>query len=221
MLDDTFKSTRERVLQTLLKKHRCTINELAEAVDINPISVRHHISKLQADGLVGAEEERHGVGRPRQLYFLTESGLEHFPTRYIRLAVRILEQLKERMPAEMVNELFTQMAIDLVEEYADPVKMQGLTIEQRLNLVKGLLKGEGFEIDWEKVGDNYFIREVSCPYLHVGQNHPEVCWIDQTLISSVLNLPTEKVKCVLNGDNNCTYVIPSIVSDFIPTEKVS
>jgi predicted ArsR family transcriptional regulator len=221
MLDDTFKSTRERVLQTLLKKHRCTINELAEAVDINPISVRHHISKLQADGLVGSEEERHGVGRPRQLYFLTESGLEHFPTRYIRLAVRILEQLKERMPAEMVNELFTQMATDLVEEYADPIKMQGLNIEQRLNLVKGLLRGEGFEIEWEKVGDNYFIREVSCPYLHVGQNHPEVCWIDQTLISSVMNLPTEKVKCVLNGDNNCTYVIPSIVSDFIPTEKVS
>jgi predicted ArsR family transcriptional regulator len=84
-----------------------------------------------------------------------------------------------------------------------------------------LLRGEGFEIEWEKVGDNYFIREVSCPYLHVGQNHPEVCWIDQTLISSVLNLPTEKVKCVLNGDNNCTYVIPSIVSDFIPTEKIS
>jgi predicted ArsR family transcriptional regulator len=220
MFDDTFKSTRERVLQTLQKKHRCTINELAEAVDINPISVRHHISKLQADGLVGSEEERHGVGRPRQLYFLTEAGIEHFPTRYMRLAIRLLEQLKEQMPAEMVNHLFTQIAADLVEEYADPVKTQGLSTEQRLNLVKGLLKGEGFEIEWERIGDNYYIREVSCPYLHVGQNHPEVCRIDQTLISSVLNLPTEKVKCVLNGDNNCTYVVPNIVSDFIPTEKV-
>ena len=221
MFDDTFKSTRERVLQTLQKKHRCTINELAEAVDINPISVRHHISKLQADGLVGSEEERHGVGRPRQLYFLTEAGVEHFPTRYMRLAIRILEQLKERIPAEMVNQLFTQMAADLVEEYADPTKTQGLSTEQRLNLVKGLLKGEGFEIEWEQIGDNYYIRGVSCPYLHVGQNHPEVCKIDQTLISSILNLPTEKVKCVLNGDNNCTYVVPNIVSDFIPTEKVS
>ena len=221
MLEDTFKSTRERVLQTLQKKYRCTINELAEAVDINPISVRHHISKLQADGLVGSEEERHGVGRPRQLYFLTEAGIEHFPTRYMRLAIRILEQLKEQMPAEMVNQLFTQIAVGLVEEYADPVKMQGLSTEQRLDLVKSLLKGEGFEIEWERIGDSYYIREVSCPYLHVGQNHPEVCWIDQTLISSVLNLPTEKVKCVLNGDNNCTYVVPNIVSDFIPTEKVS
>jgi predicted ArsR family transcriptional regulator len=221
MFDDTFKSTRERVLQTLLKQHRCTINELAEAVDINPISVRHHISKLQADGLVSSDEERHGVGRPRQLYFLTEAGMEHFPTRYMRLAIRLLEQLKEQIPAEMVNQLFMQMATDLVEKYASPAKTQGLSTEQRLEFVKGLLKNEGFDIEWERVGDNYYIREVSCPYLHVGQNHPEVCWIDQTLISAVLDLPTEKVKCVLNGDNNCTYVVPTVVSDFIPTEKVT
>jgi predicted ArsR family transcriptional regulator len=42
------KTTRERVLQTLLTQERCTINELAEAVEINPISVRHHITKLEA-----------------------------------------------------------------------------------------------------------------------------------------------------------------------------
>jgi predicted ArsR family transcriptional regulator len=221
MVDDTFISTRERVLQTLLRKHRCTINELAEAVDINPISVRHHISKLQADGLVGSEDERHGVGRPRQLYFLTEAGLEHFPTRYMRLTIRLLEQLKEHVPAEMVNQLFMQMATDLVEEYASPSKMQGLSTEQRLNFMQGMLKKEGFDIEWERVGDNYYIREVSCPYLHVGQNHPEVCWIDQTLISSVLDLPAEKVKCVLNGDTNCTYVVPTMVADFIPTENIS
>ncbi len=54
MFDDAGKNTRERVLKTLLKNHRCTINELAEAVNINPISVRHHISRLQAEGLVGS-----------------------------------------------------------------------------------------------------------------------------------------------------------------------
>ena len=84
------KNTRERVLRTLLARERCTINELAEAVEINPISVRHHIVKLEAEGLVTSEEERHGVGRPRRLYFLTEGGHEQFPTRYIRLTMRLL-----------------------------------------------------------------------------------------------------------------------------------
>jgi predicted ArsR family transcriptional regulator len=220
MLEDTTKSTRERVLKTLLKQHRCTINELAEAVEINPISVRHHISRLQADGLVSSEEERHGVGRPRQVYFLTEAGLEHFPTRYLRLTIRLLEQLKENLPSSMVNKLFSEMAADLVKEYANSAKAQGLTTEQRLELVKDILKEEGFEIEWEKKEDQFFIREVSCPYLHVGQNHPEVCWIDQTLISSVLDLPTEKVKCVLDGDSYCTYVVP-VQAEIIPSEEIS
>ena len=64
-------STREQVLQILLNRQRSTINELADAVNINPISVRHHITRLEAEGLVTSEEERHGVGRPRRIYFLT------------------------------------------------------------------------------------------------------------------------------------------------------
>ena len=43
------KSTRDRILQSLLRKPRSTINELAEAVGINPISVRHHLTNLQME----------------------------------------------------------------------------------------------------------------------------------------------------------------------------
>lgn len=220
MQDSAAKSTRQKVLQTLLKKHRCSIIELADAVDINPISVRHHISKLQADGLVASEEVRHGVGRPRQVFFLTEAGLEEFPTRYLRLTIRLLEQLKENLPQKMVDQLFSQMAADLVQEYAATAKQEDMSIEERLEFVSDLLQDEGFDLEWEKRDNQYFIREVTCPYLHVGQTHPEICVIDQTLISTVLELPTEKVKCILDGDNHCTYVVPDI-QKFTPAEEFS
>jgi len=203
--DEHSKSTRDKVLQTLLSRQRCTINELAEAVDINPISVRHHIARLEAEGLVTSEEERHGVGRPRRLYFLTEQGLERFPSRYMKLTIRLLEQLKGSMPEPMINRLFTQMAQDMAAEYQADAKH--LSIEQRLDLVAGMLSGEGFTVEWEKQGEQYLIREISCPYYHVGQSHPEVCSMDQTLISTVLDIPAEKVKCVLNGDAHCSYLI--------------
>jgi DeoR family suf operon transcriptional repressor len=203
--EDSSKSTRERVMRTLLTRKRCTINELADAVEINPISVRHHISKLQADGLVDSAEERHGVGRPRRVYFLTEGGMEHFPTRYLKLTLRLLEQLKETLPANMVSKLFAQMAQEMAAEYAE--ELDGLSMEQRLDLVKNVLTGEGFTVDWERQGDQYQIREASCPYFYVGQNHPEVCSVDQTLISTVLSVPAEKIKCLLQGDNYCTYIV--------------
>jgi predicted ArsR family transcriptional regulator len=208
-MDDTegTKTTRQRVLDTLLKQQRCTINELADAVEINPISVRHHITRLEAEGLVTSAEERHGVGRPRRTYFLTEKGMERFPTRYMRLTMRLLEQMKGSLPSTMVESLFSQMARDVFAGYQG--ELEGLSMDQRLAVLKEMLSNEGFNIEWELDGDQYHIRETNCPYYHVGQNHPEVCSVDQTLISSVLALPAEKVKCILHGDQTCTYVVPS------------
>lgn len=199
------KSTRERILQTLLRQPRRTITDLADAVGINPISVRHHLTNLQVEGLVAAEEERHGVGRPRLVYFLTEAGLERFPTRYLRLTTRLLSQIKEKLPHSLVGEIFADVAQDLAAQHVE--QLRGLSLEERLDTVKDVLADEGFVIEWEKNGQEYLIHEISCPYLQVGQNHPEVCNVDRTLISNMLAVPAEKVRCVLNGDSHCTYVI--------------
>lgn len=200
------KSTRERILQTLLNNPKSTINDLANSVGINAISVRHHLNSMLADGLVTSEEERHGVGRPRLVYYLTDEGLEHFPTRYFRLANRLLDQLKGALPASAIESLFSTMAKDLADEHARQTK--NLSFEEKLNFLKKLLAEEGFMVEWEKVGDAYHIREITCPYLQVGQEHPQVCLVDQTLISMVLSIPAQKISCVLSGDNYCTYVVP-------------
>lgn len=199
------KSTRDRILQTLLTHPTATISDLAEAVNINTISVRHHLTNLQAEGLIQASEERHGVGRPRLIYSLTDTGLERFPTRYMNLTNRLLEQLKSYLPQEEINNIFIRMAKSLAEDQADKIKK--LTLEQKLDFLRKTLGEEGFMIEWAKVGEDYEITETACPFYHVGQSHPEVCVMDQTLISTMLSIPTEKVQCVLNGDVHCTYLI--------------
>jgi len=199
------KSTKDRILQTLLRKPRITINDIAEAVEINPISVRHHLSNLEKEGLISAEEERHGVGRPRLVYSLTEDGMERFPTKYLRLTTRLLSQMKETIPGPMVAQLFNQVAEDLANQYAADIK--GLNMEERLDFVKEMLAQEGFTVEWEKKGNDYQIHEISCPYYQIGIAHPEVCTMDQTLISKMLALPASKVQCILNGGTHCTYVV--------------
>jgi len=198
-------STHARILETLQRQPRATINELAKTVGVNPISVRHHLTNLQVEGLVTTEEEHHGVGRPRLVYFLTEAGMERFPTRYLRLTTRLLDQLKSTMPEPMVAKLFSQMANDMVKDYTE--QMKGLSIEERLDLARILLEEEGFSIEWEKTGDKYQIHEITCPYLRIGKSHPEVCTVDQTLISKMLSVSAEKVHCILSGDTHCTYVV--------------
>lgn len=172
---------------------------------INPISVRHHLNNLQMEGLVESQEERHGVGRPRLVYLLTDEGMERFPTRYLQLTTRLITQMKESMPGPMVSKLFGKIAEDLVSEYANDIK--GLSMEERLDFVKEMLAHEGFTVEWEKKGRQYEIHEISCPYYQIGMAHPEVCTVDQTLISKMLAVPASKVQCILNGGAHCTYVV--------------
>lgn len=207
------KSTRERILQSLLHHPQSTINGLADEIGINPISVRHHLTNLQAEGLIVAEEVRHGVGRPRLVYSLTEDGMERFPTRYLRLTTRLLSQMKEQLPQPMVSDMFKQVADSLASEHEEQLK--GLSVEERLNVMKQLLGEEGFVVEWEKKDQNYLIHEITCPYLQVGQVHPEVCTVDQTLISKMLAVPANKVQCILSGAAHCTYVVNAA------TEKTS
>ena len=199
------KSTRDRILKTLLNHPNASISDLAAAVNINNISVRHHLTNLLADGLIVASEVRHGVGRPKLVYSLSESGQENFPTRYMSLTNKLLDQLKKTLTHEQVEEVFTNIAQTMVVDQLD--RTRKLTIEQKLDFIQKSLAAEGFMIEWEKTDQGYVIHEITCPYYFIGQSHPEVCVLDQTLISSIMAKNTEKINCVLNGDLHCSYLV--------------
>ena len=198
--------TRESILRTLRSRGGCTVKDLAGAAGISPISVRHHLSSLQADGLIHQEEVRHGVGRPYHLFTLTDQARELFPTRYFRLTNRLLGEIKDVMPDGSIEGLLSGVAESMAHDYAS--QLQGLSFERRLDRLTELLDEEGFSAEIERRSDEIIIRELSCPYFQVGQQHPEVCMIDQAFIAQALALPVERVRCLLEGDAHCAFSIP-------------
>jgi len=199
------KSTREKIVKKLLTNPRSTIISLAESVGINGISVRHHLTSLQAEGLVYAEEERHGVGRPRLVYSLTELGTEKFPSNYLKLTNRLIDQIKLVVSKQQFEAIFSMLAENLAKSHLDEVS--SLPFEEKLDQVKDILANEGFIIEWEESNNEYKIRMINCPYYHVGLTHPEVCIIDQAIISSLISKPLIVNGCILAGDNCCSYKI--------------
>ena len=85
------------------------------------------------------------------------------------------------------------------------IQVDGLSMEERLQLVQQLLTAEGFQIEWEHQGEQYLIREINCPYYHIGQNHPEVCVIDQTLIATLLGMPHHQ--STMHAERRCTLYL--------------
>ena len=198
--------TREVILRTLRVQGKCTVKELANAADISPVSVRHHLSNLLAEGLVEIEEIRHGVGRPRQLFSLTDRAMDLFPSRYFRLTHRLLGEIKETLPPRTVDAIFSGVASTMAKDYAE--SLAGLPLEKRLERLIESLTLEGFDAEVERREDRIIIRELSCPYFRIGREHPEICMVDQSFIATALALPVEKVTCLLNGHSHCTFSIP-------------
>lgn len=199
------KSTREKVLHTLATNPRSPIVDIANAVGINSISVRHHLTSLQANGLVNAEEERHGVGRPRLVYSLTEIGQENFPKRYFRLTTKLLDQMKKTISDEDLKSIFKNMANDLSNEYGET--LSSLSFEQKLDLLMKIMANEGYDLTWVKTGNGYEISEVTCPFYQLGKDHPEICLFDQTLIANILSISETEIIRERKGDNLCSFRI--------------
>ena len=199
------KSTRDKILNTLLTQRQATIKQLSEVVGINGISVRHHLINLQAEGLVTAEEQRHGVGRPAFVYRLTEKGMEKFPTNYLKLTNYLLTELEETLSPEEVEATFKRIGKKQAEESTNIDKNQ--PIEAQLEQLANQLASDRFLLSWKKEGDSIILQSDNCPYLHVGKEHPEICKIDETLFSEALGREVKLETCMLRGDPRCTYKI--------------
>lgn len=206
------QSTRDLILHALKSSAQSNIESLAEAADVSPVTVRHHLNSLQAEGLIEVESVRRKVGRPFYVYTLSAKGNELFPQKYFSLTSRLLEELKDRLPPETVNEIFISLVQRIMEERAG--EFEGLPFEERLNYVINLLGSEGFLARWEKRDDGrYQIIEYSCPYISMGHQHSEVCTLDKQLMITVLGTAVEQHSCMLHGDDYCHFTLPIRPSD--------
>ncbi|MFQ5594513.1 MAG: helix-turn-helix transcriptional regulator [Anaerolineae bacterium] len=199
------QATRAQIVEHLKQRGRATIQDLTTATELTSMTVRHHLTVLEADGLVSSAKERGHVGRPRHVYFLTENALSLFPERYDELADRLLKGLKALGARREVTEVLEEMGADIVRTYHGA--LAGKSFEERLDLLIHILSDEGFLASWVEEAGKYILTEYSCPYLLVGQDHPEVCEVDWQVITRILGAPVKKETCMLQGDTNCTFHI--------------
>jgi DeoR family suf operon transcriptional repressor len=203
LTDNVKLSTREVILRAIKQANEATVDQLASAADVSPVTVRHHLHSLQADGLLDVRSVRRKVGRPYYVYTLSEQGNELFPQRYVHLSSRLLDELKARFPDEVVAELLHDVVAGIVDEHRE--RFEALDFEDRLDYLVQLLAQEGFLASWEISDNGYRLTEYSCPYFSIGQKHVEVCVLDRQIIQSVMETEVKQQSCVLNGDDCCQF----------------
>jgi len=197
--------TRLQVLETIKNQQQATVLSLADTLGLSPISIRHHLTSLQAEGLIKVDIDRQGVGRPRHLYSLTEAALRYFPNNYHMLLERLLDEMKALLSEEQIQGIIDGLAAKVASRYG-ALPPHG-TLDERLSHLVDILGEEGFMAEVQRVDDKTVLAALNCPYQHVGQRHPEVCRIDHSLISSILGMDVQQTSCLLQGGRTCTFSV--------------
>jgi predicted ArsR family transcriptional regulator len=179
---------------------------LAQTAEISPVTVRHHLNSLQAEGLLETASVRRKVGRPYYVYSLSNKGQELFPKRYVRLSSRLLDELKDRYPDGTISELFNNVVDRIADDHRND--FENKSVEKRLDYLVDLLAEEGFLASWELTDNGYTLIEYSCPYISIGQKHHEVCVFDKQLIQIVMDTEIDQHSCMIDGDSCCEFTFP-------------
>lgn len=190
-----------------------TVAELARKLDMAPVSVRHHLDVLQGENLICSPRVRRRgtVGRPLQVYALTEAANAHFPRNHESLAMRMLDEIKGLLPAEQLQSMLERMA-DSEARQAPPLP-DDATLEQRVELTVDFLNQRGYLARYERHNEAFVLYTLNCPYSGVSEQHRELCAMDLRLISTLLGAPPVPVNRLADGDCRCAYRIGASSSD--------
>ncbi len=210
--DELVHAVRKSILEILKETGGATVAELAERLDMAPVSVRHHLDILQGDALirVGRVERTGTVGRPQQFYVLTAEAATLFPDNFAALAAGLVRQMKSVLPPEQVQAAFGAIARTIAAE-CDLAGMAELPLERRLDRVADFLNERGYLARWEplgaEAGGGYLLHKYNCPYAGISGEHRELCAMDQLLIDELVGRHCCRTRSVADNAKCCTYAV--------------
>lgn len=103
--DDVSMSAADRLLHMLKTRGPQLAADAGRAMGTTGEAARQQFVKLAASGLVEAQSEARGVGRPSQVWRLTAAGHARFPDTHSELTVQLLQTVRETFGPEAIDRL--------------------------------------------------------------------------------------------------------------------
>lgn len=193
------------IIRLLQKRGSASIKEIEAELGVTTTAVRLQLTNLQSEGLVAARLVREGVGRPHYEYYLTDRARTLFACYCDELALLLYEELLRDQGKEKVRQLLDRVQQRLAASYAGQI--QGGHVRERVNQFAQWLDNRGILADVEHLEDRVVLREYSCPYHDLAQEHREICEMEEALMSEVFKADVSLVQCMMDGHTGCHFEV--------------
>lgn len=212
--------SRLEILKRLYKKPM-SVEEIAMKLNLQPITIRHHLQSLEEAGFIEAFEERAGsVGRPKIFFkIVKEPPLVSFPKRrYMTLTNFLINTLQTVLGSEKAKKILRKAGNEMGENTIKRLESENTVREWTPKLfeqlfVRDYLEDAGSEPEIVEVRDKKIVyRLYNCLFFELAVKMPEVmCDIlhesfHEGLASAMgKSMKISRVTCMAKGDAYCEH----------------
>jgi len=204
-------STKQNILQALLRNGRAAASQLAKDLNLSTQAVRRHLNELEAEGLIEYHAVRQGMGRPQHLYQLSSAGRDRLsPQKYSEFAVNFLDTLAETVGKDQVSKVLEKQWQRKATEYRD--RLGEGNLRQRIAKLAQLRQEEGYMAEVHLASppkkQKYVLVEHNCAISDVAESYPSICGHELEMFAAVLpDCVVQRTQWINDGEHRCGYSI--------------
>lgn len=167
----------------LLHKKPLSVDEIAKVVNLQPITVRHHLQSLEDAGFIESYEKKRGtVGRPKVYYQIAkEPTIVGYPKRrYLTLSNFMIKNLQLLIGSKRASKLLERVGKNMSESVIREIESKHDVKEWspeafRDFFIKGYLEEAGAEPEIVKTDKNLVVYRVhNCIFLELAVKMPDM-----------------------------------------------
>jgi predicted ArsR family transcriptional regulator len=203
-------STKTQILAQLKRGHGATVDELSSSLGLASMTVRQHLTTLERDGAVQAQEVRRpNGGRPHFLFTLTDDGHRRVSEGYDRLVQLLVAEAgalgDATDPDARRRELFRRAGETLADRHrAEVAQLSGGERAERLTAI---LRAHGGFAEWHENGNGVELMDFNCVFRSTIRTGGPCDW-HEPFLARILDTPVQaapRTSC----DDCCRYIIPA------------
>lgn len=202
---------RREVLLRLRHDGPSAPEQLAAGLGVSRTGVLQQLHALEAAGLVTRQAVRHGVGRPRHVYDVTDAAQDLFPNSYDGLARGLLGAIRSIGGDGLVEQVFEErrrlIRDRLHQRMAERLPAQATIVDRTRELA--VIQDEQGYLAEAVIGTDGVIRlvERNCAIHRVAADDGAACQAELDLFRELLGDDVERESHIAAGDRCCTYRI--------------
>lgn len=208
MIDNSSKSSSDKILYLLKTEGAKTAAEVAKALKITSMGARQHLQNLTDDGFIEFKDIKQGRGRPARYWEITEAADAKFPNKHSELTLQLMNAVKDVYGDDGISEIIHSRQNQSLARYQEHIK-DASSLFGKLQLLAEIRTEEGYMADVEQRDDGYVLNENHCPICIAAASNEKFCRSELELFRNILgdDYVVERNEHILSKERRCSYFI--------------